>query len=207
MVWDYMKKKYMMIGIITIAVIIIIPVSLKMMMKKETGKKISILDHKKVEGLYVKNADSVCTDIPTDDNINLFLIFGQMKKDKVLSDSIDVSTYKSEANKIVKNVSENVNYTYEGYKYTMSGDKIVRVKTECTNSYVSKLYGYSQGEDKLYLTITSGYVNGDKVYNLSGEEIGEYSKDKLNSILDDGTMKNYIFDKEGSLYKFEKVED
>jgi len=60
------------------------------------------------------------------------------------------------------------------------------------------------GEDKLYLTIKSGYVIDNMIYDLDGNEIG--SKDKLNSSLDNGTTNSYIYLKEGNSYKFEKVE-
>ena len=200
-----MKKKYLIVGGIFILFVLIMPISLRLMVK-DSSKKVSILNHKKVEGLYVKN-DDLCTDVPSGENINLFIVFGQMKKDNVLADSIDMDTYKNEARKVVKDVTEDINYTYEGYKYTKSGNKIVRQKSDCENNYVSKLYGYSQGDDKLYLTITSGYVRDGKVYDINGKEIGEYSKDSLNKVLDNGTMKNYIYMRVGNDYKFEKIED
>jgi len=95
-----MKKKYIIIGIIVIGIVLSIPITRVLFSKKET-KEVSIINHKKVEGLYVKN-DDICTDITNEENIGLFLTFGQMKKDNLLSDNIDMSTYKKEASKIIK---------------------------------------------------------------------------------------------------------
>lgn len=199
-----MKKKYIIIGVILSLIVISIPF-LKKTLNNKNPKQISLLDHKKVEGLYTKNENNMCTDVPSEESIGLFLTFGQMKKDKLLSDSIDMSTYKKEASKIVKDIKEDINYVYEGYRYTSNGNTITREKVDCDNNYVTKLYGYSQGKDNLSLTIKSGYIKDDKVYDLENNEIGE--KEKLNIALDNGSTKTYIYSKDGNNYKFEKVEE
>ena len=202
-----MKKKVIMLSLMVIAILFIIPLSIRLLSGDNRKKEVAILNHKKAEGLYTKS-DNLCTDVPEGDNIALFLIFGQMKRDKILSDSIDMDTYRKEASKIVKDAPNSVNYVYEGYRYTSEGNIITRSKVECSDkSYVSKLYGYSMDEDKLYLTINSGYVSNNIVYNLEGNEIGEYNKENINTTLDKGSMKSYTYLKSGDGYIFEEVKD
>ena len=200
-----MKKKYIIIAIV---MIIAVASSLSLLMIKETKKEeVSVLEHTKAEALYPVNEVGSCTNIPnTYDDITLFLIFGQMKKDKLLKDSIDIDTFKKEANKIVNEIPNNINYIYEGYKYSLNGNKITREEASCPDkSYVTKLYGYSSGEDNIYLTIMSGYISNNKVYDLENNEIGEYEKDTLNKVLDKGTIKTYDYSKTKTLYKFDKA--
>ena len=83
-------------------------------------------------------------------------------------------------------------------------------KTECTENcdkreYVSKLYGYSYDSDgNVQMDVMEGYTENNKVYNLEGEEIGEYSKDTLNDVLDKGTLKTYNYERDGDNYNLQK---
>ena len=83
-------------------------------------------------------------------------------------------------------------------------------KTECTENcdkreYVSKLYGYSYDSDgNVQMDVMEGYTENNKVYNLEGEEIGEYSKDTLNAVLDKGTLKTYHYERDGDNYNLQK---
>lgn len=178
---------------------------------KKEGKSVSSLDHKEVEKIYQSSDLDACTDLAdTDEKVLLFLVFGQMKKDNVLADSIPLSTYKNEAKKILNN-EFNVHlsgYVFEGYKYTENGDSITRVKETCpSKSYVSKLYGYSTSGNDIYLTIASGYVSDNILYDLSGVKIAEYVKGEANKLLDNGTMKQYKYTSVGGTYKFEKIDE
>ena len=80
-------------------------------------------------------------------------------------------------------------------------------KTECTENcdkieYVSKLYGYSYDSDgNVQMDVMEGYIENNKVYNLEGKEIGNYSKDTLNDVLDKGTLKTYNYERDGDNYK------
>ena len=80
-------------------------------------------------------------------------------------------------------------------------------KTECTENcderkYVSKLYGYSYDRDgNVQMDVMEGYTENNKVYNLDDEEIGDYSKDTLNDVLDKGTLKTYHYEKNSDNYK------
>ena len=80
-------------------------------------------------------------------------------------------------------------------------------KTECTENceereYVSKLYGYSyDSSGNVQMDVMEGYTENNKVYNLDGEEIGEYSKDTLNDVLDKGSLKTYHYEKDSDNYR------
>lgn len=80
-------------------------------------------------------------------------------------------------------------------------------KTECTENcdereYVSKLYGYSyDSSGDVQMDVMEGYAENNKVYNLEGKEIGNYSKDTLNDVLDKGTLKTYHYEKNSDDYK------
>jgi len=178
---------------------------------KKSDKSIIGLNHKEVEKIYQSSNLDTCTDLAdTDEKVLLFLVFCQMKKDKVLSDSISLSLFESEAKKILKNDLNVglIDYIFEGYKYTKNGDSITRVKTACpSKSYVSKLYGYSESDNNIYLTIASGFVSDNVLYDLSGTKIAEYDKNEVNKLLDKGTMKQYKYTSVGGTYKFEKIDE
>ncbi len=71
--------------------------------------------------------------------------------------------------------------------------------------YVSKLYGYTYDENNnLKMTVKEGYVQNNKVYNLEGKEIGDYNKDTLNKVLDNGTLKTYDYSYEEGKYNLNK---
>ena len=80
-------------------------------------------------------------------------------------------------------------------------------KTECTENceereYVSKLYGYSyDSSGNVQMDVMEGYTENNKVYNLDGKEIGEYSKDTLNDVLDKGSLKTYHYEKDSDNYR------
>ena len=78
-------------------------------------------------------------------------------------------------------------------------------KTEGTREYVSKLYGYSYDENEnIVMQVKEGYIENNKVYDLDGNELGEYTEDTLNTTLDNGTLKTYNYTKENNDYKLEK---
>ena len=45
----------------------------------------------------------------------------------------------------------------------------------------------------------------NKVYDLSGKEIGDYSKDTINKVLDNATRETYKYIKDGNSYKLDSV--
>ena len=192
--------------ILLISLLVIIVVSLLIVIvfnNKEDKEKIKIVNYKEAEKLY-QESNNKCTDIQDEnDSLLLYLIFSKLDKESKLSDSIPYDEYENIAKTILKTddiPSKINNYLYDGYSYTLEDNKITRTKTECEEKYVSKIYGYSNDNNTLSLYISSGYVKDGKVYNLEGIEIGDYDKNKINKILDSGTIKIYNYKNENGSY-------
>ena len=206
-----MKKK-IIIGII----IVIIVIGIIIFMNKE-NKELSNepVKYNVVEKLHEDNIASNCTEVTNitenqnvkdiDDKVLLYLIFGQLKKDKKLSSNISVDDYKNSALKIMDKeyIPKEFEYTYGGYKYTLK-DNIKREKATCDKNYVTKIYGYS-GNENLKVDIMAGYIKDNKVYDLNDKEIGTYTEKDINAILDNGTMQVYNYEKENDNYKLVSV--
>ena len=199
------KKLIIFIGILIIIIIVVLIIVLNNQNKEE---KIKIVNYKEAEKLY-QESNNKCTDIQDEnDSLLLYLIFSKLDKESKLSDSIPYDEYENIAKTILKTddiPSKINNYLYDGYSYTLEENKITRTKTECEEKYVSKIYGYSNNNDTLSLYISSGYVKEGKVYNLSGVEIGDYDKDKINKILDSGTIKIYNYKNENGKYILQNI--
>ena len=210
------KKKMNVKIILSLIALLLVVIALFIAFSKKAEEETEPVDHNIVEKLYEDHADEKCTEVinikensdinNVDDKVLLHLIFGQMKKDKVLTDTISMDDYRTSALKIMDEeyIPTNVNYIFEGYKYTLDGDNIKRSKTTCEENYVSKLYGYS-GVNDLEVDVMAGYVKDGKVYDLNGKEIGTYDEDELNNILDNGTMQVYNYEKVNDDYKLVSV--
>ena len=194
------KKLIIFIGILIIIIIVVLIIVLNNQDKEE---KIKIVNYKEAEKLY-QESNNKCTDIQDEnDSLLLYLIFSKLDKESKLSDSIPYDEYENIAKTILKTddiPSKINNYLYDGYSYTLEENKITRTKTECEEKYVSKIYGYSNDNNTLSLYISSGYIKNGKVYNLKGIEIGDYDKNKINKILDSGTIKIYNYKNENGSY-------
>ena len=199
------KKLIIFIGILIIIIIVVLIIVLNNQNKEE---KIKIVNYKEAEKLY-QESNNKCTDIQDEnDSLLLYLIFSKLDKESKLSDSIPYDEYENIAKTILKTddiPSKINNYLYDGYSYTLEENKITRTKTECEEKYVSKIYGYSNNNNTLSLYISSGYVKDGKVYNLSGDEIGDYDKDTINKILDSGTIKIYNYKNENGKYILDSI--
>ena len=199
------KKLIIFIGILIIIIIVVLIIVLNNQNKEE---KIKIVNYKEAEKLY-QESNNKCTDIQDEnDSLLLYLIFSKLDKESKLSDSIPYDEYENIAKTILKTddiPSKINNYLYDGYSYTLEENKITRTKTECEEKYVSKIYGYSNNNDTLSLYISSGYVKDGKVYNLEGIEIGDYDKNKINKILDSGTIKIYNYKNENGKYILQNI--
>ena len=107
---------------------------------------------------------------------------------------------------INNNKKENIVVNYDEVETLYDNLK----KTECIENCderecVSKLYGYSYDSDgNVQMDVMEGYTEKNKVYNLEGEEIEEYSKDTLNDVLDKGTLKTYHYERNGEDYNLQK---
>ena len=199
------KKLIIFIGILIIIIIVVLIIVLNNQNKEE---KIKIVNYKEAEKLY-QESNNKCTDIQDEnDSLLLYLIFSKLDKESKLSDSIPYDEYENIAKTILKTddiPSKINNYLYDGYSYTLEDNKITREKSECEEKYVSKIYGYSNDNNTLSLYISSGYVKDGKVYNLEGIEIGDYDKNKINKILDSGTIKIYNYKNENGKYVLDSI--
>ena len=199
------KKLIIFIGILIIIIIVVLIIVLNNQDKEE---KIKIVNYKEAEKLY-QESNNKCTDIQDEnDSLLLYLIFSKLDKESKLSDSIPYDEYENIAKTILKTddiPSKINNYLYDGYSYTLEENKITREKTECEEKYVSKIYGYSNDNNTLSLYISSGYIKDGKVYNLEDIEIGDYDKNKINKILDDGTIKIYNYQNKNGNYILDNI--
>ena len=210
------KKKINVKIILSLIALLLVVIALFIAFSQRAEEESGLVNHNVVEGLYEDHADENCTEVinitensdvsNADDKVLLHLIFGQMKKDEILADTISVDDYRDSALKIMdeENIPSNIDYTFEGYKYTLDGDNIMRSKTSCEENYVSKLYGYS-GVNDLEVDVMAGYVKNGKVYDLNDKEIGTYDEEELNDILDNGTMQVYNYEKVNDNYKLVNV--
>ena len=200
------KRIILLISLFVIIVISLLIIVFNNNQNKE--EKIKIVNYKEAEKLY-QESNNKCTDIQDEnDSLLLYLIFSKLDKESKLSDSIPYDEYENIAKTILKTddiPSKINNYLYDGYSYTLEENKITRTKTECEERYVSKIYGYSNDNNTLSLYISSGYVKDGKVYNLEGIEIGDYDKNKINKILDRGTIKIYNYKNENGKYILQNI--
>lgn len=214
------KRVGIIAGIIIILILVIGLVIYSFVINKTEEKTESTtVKHETVEKLYKEQDGETCTEVnivshntkasETDDKVLLYLIFGQMKKDKVLGNEITKDDYIKSAEKILKN--EDIpeafeDYVYEGYAYELDGDQLTRKKVKCdSKKYVSKLYGYSNNEETLTLNVKAGYIENNQVYDLNGKEIGTYQEDELNEMLDQGTLQVYTYQAQDGDYQLESV--
>ncbi len=203
-----MKSKKKLILLIGILIIIIIVVLIIVFNNQDKEEKIEIVNYKEAEKLY-QTSNNKCTDITDEnDSLILYLIFSELDKDNKLFNDISYDDYENTAKTILKtdDIPSSINnYLYDGYSYTLNNDEITREKTECEEKYVSKIYGYSNNNNTLSLYISSGYVKDGKVYNLNGDEIGDYDKDTINKTLDSGTIKIYNYKNENGSYILDNI--
>ena len=174
------KKVKIMVGII-ILIIVIIVIFINMGNKEDISEQV---EHTVVESLYEDNMENKATEVikitkndsveNVSDKVLLYLIFGQLKKDKKLNSDISIEDYKEAALKIMDEeyIPEEFEYVYEGYKYTLKKD-ITRKKANVDKNYVTKIFGYS-GNENLEVDVMAGYVKDNKVYDLNDKEIGIY---------------------------------
>ena len=214
------KRVGIIIGIIVILLFVVGFVIYSFVINKTEEKTESItVKHETAEKLYKEQDGETCTEVnivshnakvsETDDKVLLYLIFGQMKKDKILENEITKDDYIKSAEKILKN--EDIpeafeDYVYEGYAYELNGDQLTRKKVKCdSKKYVSKLYGYSNNEETLTLNVKAGYIENETLYDLNGKEIGTYQEDELNEMLDQGTLQVYTYQAQDGDYQLESV--
>ena len=202
------KRRKIIILLVSLLAIIVISLLIIVFNNKEDKEIIKIVNYKEAEKLY-QESNNKCTDIQDEnDSLLLYLIFSKLDKESKLSNNIPYDEYRNIAKTILKtdDIPAKINnYLYDGYSYTLEENKITREKTECTEKYVSKIYGYSNNNDILSLYISSGYIKNGKVYNLEDIEIGDYDKNKINKTLDSGTIKIYNYKNENGSYILDNI--
>ena len=71
-----------------------------------------------------------------------------------------------------------------------------------TRKYISKLYGYSNDNSKNIIMFTKeAYIENNIVYDLDGKVLDYYNSDTVNKILDNATLKKYVYIKNSKEYK------
>lgn len=71
-----------------------------------------------------------------------------------------------------------------------------------TRKYISKLYGYSNDNSKNIIMFTKeGYIENNIVYDLDGKVLDYYNSDTVNKVLDNATLKKYVYKKDSKEYK------
>ena len=200
------SKRLIILGVIIIVIILLI---LVIFLNIKSDKKV-VIKKDEATKIYDNIRTGSCTDIPNDNNgVLLNLVFADLKNKDSLSDDINLDDFLNSLESVSGN--KKMDYTindfiYEGYSYTLDGNKISRKKASCPKvSYTSKLYGYTYNNDNLELYIKMGYIDNGKVYDLSNKEIGEYDKKTINKILDDGTLQIYSYQIDNNKYYFKKI--
>lgn len=71
-----------------------------------------------------------------------------------------------------------------------------------TRKYISKLYGYSNDNYKNIIMFTKeGYIENNIVYDLDGKVLDYYNSETVNKVLDNATLKKYVYKKDSKEYK------
>ena len=71
-----------------------------------------------------------------------------------------------------------------------------------TRKYISKLYGYSNDNSENIIMFTKeAYEENNIIYDLDGKELGKYNSDTVNKVLDNATLKKYVYKKDSKEYK------
>lgn len=71
-----------------------------------------------------------------------------------------------------------------------------------TRKYISKLYGYSNDNFKNIIMFTKeGYIENNIVYDLDGKVLDYYNSETVNKVLDNATLKKYVYKKDSKEYR------
>ena len=119
------KKKMNVKIILCVVALLLVVIGLFIAFTQKADEESGPVHYKVVEDLYEDHVDDNCTEVikitkngdvsSTDDKVLLHLIFGQMKKDEILADTISVDDYRDSALKIMdeENIPSNIDYTFE----------------------------------------------------------------------------------------------
>ena len=134
------------------------------------------------------DADGGSVDVTKLDNQDLLnYMFSYMEKNSLLTDEIKKNQIKEiERNlfdKKIDIVNKIKSFSYNGYTYNLSGNKVKRVANACSKvekMYVTHLYGYYLDAEKntLSIDVMAGYLKDGILYTLDDKEMGKYDGDK-----------------------------
>lgn len=218
------NKSYLLIGILVIIVILaIIPLIIVVKNIFSGGSDTKKIERDEVMELYDNLSNVSCYNALTwsidgkletkdmEDSVLLDLIFRNLDKNGMLVDKVSLKDFEKAKEDILGKSFKELkvkDHEYGGYVYNAKGNKISGKEMTCSkDEYISVMNGYSNNDNKLIMNVNVGYVDGNKVYDLGDNELGEYSKEKLGDILSKGTGYKYIFDIEDDNYYLVSVEN
>lgn len=186
--------------------------------KESTEKEAKEIKHNTVEDLYnsVKTTSCNYVEDTSDKKLSeksvLYVVFSKMNNEGKLKDEIDYNDYLKVATSVLggeKAVPKKfTNYEFDGYSYTLDKKKITRTQGTCGDKkYISKLFGYSYSNEELIVYIKVAYIKGDKLYDLNDKELGDYSEENENSLMDTSTSKIYTYTINGEEYILKTITD
>ncbi len=144
---------------------------------------------------------------------NIFnMVFKKLNIDNKLSDEFNYSDYTNALSNIL-GLENNYkidfeDFNYNGYKYNISGNKILREESPCLNkiNYISNLYGYSYNNDGLLVYVNVGIIKDNEIYDLFNKNLGKYNEEELKKILNKSQGYLYTYRKTNNNYYLESVE-
>ena len=140
-----------------------------------------------------------------EEDLKAKIVFSSLDLLNLLNDKLTKDIVKKEHKKIFgEKESKSFNLfflEYNGNVYnTTDNNTEIKKVNKCSNSdIVSKLIKYDNNNTELYLYISVGIINNNKLYDTTNKLVGEYdSIDEMNNLLDKSTTYKYIFYRENS---------
>lgn len=226
------NKKRIIMGLIVL--LIVLGIIIVLLINKDRDKDPLITDYQKIESVIPKEVLDIYNtiDIGNCSNVliwrindnekltiknmnenNIFnMVFKRLKLENKLNDEFNYSDYTNALSNIF-GLENNYkidfkDFDYDGYKYNISGSKIIRESSPCLNevNYISNLYGYSYNNDGLLVYVNVGILKDNIIYDLDNKEIGIYNEEELKKILNKSQGYLYTYRKTSESYYLESVE-
>ncbi len=146
-----------------------------------------------------------------DDEIILTIIFNNLKENNILNSKFSKEEYITYASNILgTNIdipNDFSNFNYDGNVYKIENNNIIKDTSICQNevNYKSVLYSYSYNSNDLSVYVNYIMIKDNIAYNLDGSIIGNYSKEKEESIMNSATSYVYNFKKNINGYYLTEV--
>lgn len=223
------KKAFILAG----AVLLVGAIIAVILLTKDDGKEPIVIDYGQIDSVVPAEVLTIYNTIDVDncknaliwdinnsekltikgmktDNINN-MVFKKLSLDNKLADEFNYNDYKTALSSIFGLENDYKvdfsNFIYNGYKYNITGSKIVREESACVNgSNISNLYGYSYSSDGLLVYVNVGILKDNKLYDLDNKELGSYSEDTVKDVLNKSRGYLYTYRKTNDNYYLESVE-